>query len=196
MTKAADAENRKLTVVAKDDAEAATKRAKIFTRPVVMTANTMLNLHAEQKLNLTDMMEALSDYSENARETNLEPLEKMLIGQMHVLHNMFNKAVNHWNSAQYMPQYQGYGAVALKAQNLCCMTAATLADMRNPSRTTFIKNTAQNQQINMGESSPKNSGKFSNELLSEESHETMDTGGTGKAGGTDKELAAVEKGRR
>lgn len=186
-----------ITLNVKDKEDADRQLAKVYTSPVTLSANTMRNLHKDHDFSLPELMHALNDYSSNTKENALEPLQGMLIQQMQVLHSIFTKATNQWAGANYLPQYQAYGAIAMKAQNLCRMTAATLSDMRNPNRTTFIKNTAQNQQINLGNpASKKDSAKSSNELLSEGKDATLDSGGTSAASGTDKELEAVEKSRR
>jgi hypothetical protein len=54
-------------------------------------------------------------------------------------------------TAERLEQIQVYGHLALKAQNQCRATLATLADIKNPQAVAFIKNTATNQQVNIGE---------------------------------------------
>jgi len=176
--------------------------AGIYAAPVVMTAQSLLNLHNKaEKLNLTGMIDALNDFSSAAAKDNGKSIEKMLVGQMQLLHTIFTKAATHWSNAEYVPQYQAYGNIALKAQNLCRMTAETLVTMKNPP--TIIKNTAYNQQVNVG---TEKTEKTTNELLSDKSnapksppqlehqhHATMDTLGTPAASRTDKAMATMEK---
>ena len=178
-----------LIVQAKTEAEKNKRLAEIYTSPLTMTAHAISDLHKGVNLSLPDMMSEVKTYSQKAQDNNLTSIENMLLGQMQLLHTIFTKAAINWGRAETMTQYQGYGNIALKAQNLCRMTAATLADMKNPNRTTFIKNTAVNQQVNF---TPENSAKTSNELLSEAQDATMDTRGTQATSGTDKDMATVE----
>ena len=178
-----------LTIQAKDEAEQNKKMAEIYCNPNMLTSHAMVQLHKGAGLELGDMMNAVAEYSKKAQDNDLKNVEKMLIGQTQLLHAIFTKATIRCVNADTMTQYQIYGNVALKAQNLCRMTAATLADMKNPQRTTFIKNSAVNQQVNF---TPENSAKTSNELLSEAKNEAMDTRGTQSTIRDDKAMATVE----
>ncbi|MEI7669468.1 MAG: hypothetical protein WCJ33_05245 [Pseudomonadota bacterium] len=177
-----------LVVKASTEEEKDKKIAEIYSNPAIMTSNAMINLNKGVELNLSNMIEALNDFSDKAKNNDLKNVEAMLLGQTQLLHKIFTKAAISWGHAETMLQYQNHGNIALKAQNLCRMTAATLADMKNPNRTTFIKNSAVNQQVNFN---PENSAKTSNELLSEAKDEAMDTRGTKSTIRNDKEMATV-----
>jgi hypothetical protein len=151
---------------------------------VAISFNDILKLEQDYAA----MMVALKELTKKVRERDLSEIESTLAAQTYLLHAIFIKSTDRMANAQYIQHYHAYGAVALKAQNLCRKTAATLADMKNPIRATFIKNTAQNQQVNFGQNF---SEKPANELLSEGHDATLDTGGTAAAGRTDTALAAV-----
>jgi hypothetical protein len=178
----------KITLTATTDSEKDDATAKAYLSPLVMTSNVIRNFYTSENLNLLSIMRALREYSEEAVKDDLKSVELMLLAQTQLLNTIFIKAATRLSHAETMTQYQIYSNVALKAQNLCRMTAATLADMKNPNRTTFIKNTAVNQQINLGS---ENSAKPSNELLSEAKDATMDTRGTQTPIRVDKEMATV-----
>ena len=94
--------------------------------------------------------------------------------------------------AEYLNQMQVHGQLALKAQNQCRATLAALADIKNPARATFIKNTATNQQVNLGAAPPqKNSADSANELLEVKAHERLDTRAPSEAVPVDSPLEAV-----
>ena len=87
--------------------------------------------------------------------------------------------------------------LAFKAQNQCRATLETLAEIKNPKPTAFIKqqNIGVNQQVN-NDAAPLAHGKIKNqpnELLTEGLHHgtTLDSGRAGAAIGANQELEAV-----
>jgi hypothetical protein len=100
---------------------------------------------------------------------------------------MLNKSL----SSEYLNQVQIYTKIALKAQSQCRQTLAALAEIKNPKRTTFIKNQATNQQVNFNENSEKNNQNSSNELLTGNNYETLDARGTTRPIPDNKEMATV-----
>lgn len=176
--------------------------AKFMLDPARATGRTLLheNQPVCKQLTLDGMVAALNELADEAAKPESQSVEKMLLGQMHLLHHVFNTAASHCLHAETLNELHVYGNLAMKAQNLCRMTAATIADIKNPQRTTFIKNTGQNQQINLGVK-PEGSKKFlpektANELLSEGHYEAVDTRGTGAAGNVNSAMEAVEQSRR
>jgi hypothetical protein len=77
-------------------------------------------------------------------------IEDMLMDQAHSLQAMFTWLAMRVESCQLIDHMLAYGHLALKAQRQSRATLATVAELRNPSRATFIKNTAGHQQINLG----------------------------------------------
>jgi hypothetical protein len=122
----------------------------------------------------------------------------MLLSQAHVLQAMGTFFTMKLSGAEYLNQVEAYSRIALKAQNQCRQTLATLGELKNPKRTTFVKqqNNAVNQQINNGgveqsenQEKPDNSA---NKLLEEDSpSEWMDFGETEETSGVNQGLEAV-----
>jgi len=86
--------------------------------------------------------------------------------------------------------------LALKAQNQCRTTIATLSEMKNPKRATFIKqlNQANQMQVNNDNSESKNLKKTTNpanELLEKTDGERLDTRTTSETIGTNQDLETV-----
>jgi hypothetical protein len=126
----------------------------------------------------------------NATSTaDLSRVEELLLTQAHALQAIFCSCASKMASAQVINQYQTYGLLALKAQNQCGATLATLAEIKNPIQPTFIKNTATNQQVNVGE--PKNSTNSANEVLDSRPNERLDSGTPSAAGAANPTLEAV-----
>lgn len=194
---------KSIKVEAKTEKQGRKKIAELCLTPGVMAASNLYDLHpAKEKTGFSEYFEALTHYTQKITDGDLTAVEEMLAVQMHVLHAVFSRAVDRMARAEYLENYQIYGTMAMKAQNLSRMTAATLAGMKNPVRATFIKNTAHNQQINLGQNF---SEKTSNELLStgahpapaleENTHEAMDTRGTATPGRVNQEMETVGKSR-
>ena len=87
------------------------------------------------------------------------------------------------SKSEYLNQTETYSRIALKAQNQCRQTLATLIEMKNPRRTMFVKQqyNAVNQQVNHGQpesqsENSKNSEKPANKLLEVEACERLDIG--------------------
>lgn len=190
----------KIIIAAATEEEGQRLVAEMYANPLVTAAYSVVNTENTPELKLLPLMEAMQNDAVKIAKGDLGRIEEMLVVQTQVLHSIFTKAANRMASAEYLSSYQAYSAVAMKAQNLCRMTAATLADMKNPVRATFIKNTAYNQQINVGEktsmnSSEKNKAESTNELLCEGTDAPMDTEGTSTTSGINSEMEAVGKGR-
>ena len=140
---------------------------------------------------LADVMEAVSD---RVKEGDLSDLEEMLVCQTYSLQHIFMTMALKINSTTVVDHIDLFSRYALKAQNQCRSTIATLSEMKNPKRATFIKqqNNAVNQQINQDENS-KNLDKPANELLEQTNGERLDTGKTEETIGANKVLEPVEK---
>ena len=140
---------------------------------------------------LADVMEAVSD---RVKEGDLSDLEEMLVCQTYSLQHIFMTMALKINSTTVVDHIDLFSRYALKAQNQCRSTIATLSEMKNPKRATFIKqqNNAVNQQINQDENS-KNLDKPANELLEKTDGERLDTRETQETIGANQDLEAVGK---
>lgn len=134
---------------------------------------------------------ALKESANQVKAGDLSGLETMLVSQAHTLQNIFMQMVNKMSDAKQLNQLDTFARIALKAQNQSRSTIATLHELKNPQRATFIKqlNQANQMQVNNSE----NFSNSQNELLDGQNGEWLDSGATGKTGGFNQNLATVEK---
>ncbi len=156
----------------------------------------------KKKFGVVDLMaliEATEVQIQAVQDGDLKRTESMLITQAHTLDAIFNELALRaaLNMGEYIGAMETYMRVALKAQSQCRATLETLAEIKNPQPTAFIKqqNIGMNQQVN-NDAAPLAHGKIKNqpnELLTEGGHHgtTLDTGRAGKAIGTNQELETV-----
>ena len=140
------------------------------------------------------------------RSGDLDKVENMLLSQAHTLDSIFTLFITKMAHAKYLEQVETFARIALKAQNQTRQTLATLGELKNPRRTTFIQqqNNAVNQQINHGKyyssndgnKNPKNSMDDENELLEVLSSERLDSGTQTTAGRVDQTVETVGKIKR
>jgi hypothetical protein len=130
-------------------------------------------------------------------EGDLRRVEAMLLDQSHVLQTLFVFFTQKMAHAEYMTTLETYSRIALKAQNQCRQTLATLVELKNPKRATFIKqqNNAVNQQLNQGEN-PKNLEYPANKILEEIPSERLDPGTPQAAIGVNQEVEAMGENHR
>lgn len=134
------------------------------------------------------------------KKGNLVYIERYLYSQAIALNALFDRMLNQLAHADFTPQVQLCGMLALKAQAQCRATLATLAQIKNPDQITFIKqniqqqNNAINQQVN-NSSADDDSKKFTNvanELLSEVIHEKLESRGTKETSRINPAMETVE----
>lgn len=77
-------------------------------------------------------------------------VERMLLSQATILQALFARYAEQSTRADTLPKAATLADLAMKAQNQCRRTLATLAEVRNPRRAMFVKqlNQAVNQQVN------------------------------------------------
>lgn len=92
----------------------------------------------------------LSTNKQVIEENNFNTLEAMLLNQALTLNASFNQCLRKASQAEFINQMEAYGNLAMKAQKACRATVATLAELKNPRNTTFIRqmNNAEVQQVN------------------------------------------------
>jgi len=88
---------------------------------------------------------------------DLRRAEAMLIAQAHTLDNIFANLARRATGQHYLPQWEAYVRMAMRAQNQCRVTLETLANIKHPTvvfaRQANINNGGQ-QQVNNGSASP------------------------------------------
>ncbi len=181
-----------VTLAAESKAKEEKRRlARDLLRSSFMAANVVGEFAYPKADLVTELVEELSVQIEKVGAGDLERVEAMLLAQAHVLQTMFLVCAHRMKRAEYLNQMQVHGQLALKAQNQCRATLAALADIKNPARATFIKNTATNQQVNLGAPPQKNSADSANELLEAKTHEQLDTRAPSEAVPVDSPLETV-----
>lgn len=84
------------------------------------------------------------------KSNDLDQLETMLYSQAVTLNEIFNHHIRLLSLAKGADNIQTHSQIALKAQNQCRNTLATLVEIKRPNHTIFVRqqNNAFNQQIN------------------------------------------------
>lgn len=133
----------------------------------------------------------LDRQNEELLSGDTQRIETMLLDQSHTLQSMFTFFLQKMSGSKQMDQMEVFTRLALKAQNQCRQSLATLGELKNPRRATFIKqqNNAVNQQVN--NENPKKTEKDANELLEVIPNERLDTRTKKETVGVDKKVEAV-----
>ena len=144
----------------------------VLNRPEVTASaaiNSVLSTVKLQDAAGLDVIEAqrlLKQQGQAVQEGDLSAIEGVLAAQLQVLHQSFSVCMAKGFGCKNMENILAYTHLALKMQEQTRKTASTLASIKAPRQTAFIKqqvNTAQNQQVING---PVNntSKSFSGEL--------------------------------
>lgn len=186
------APNNVFNIEVKDEAGAKQAIAQVLASPVVNAASLIASFNRNHDyLDVTALATELVAQCDMVKSGDLSRVEAMLLSQAHALQAIFTNCAWRMSKAEYLSQHQSYGLLALKAQNQCRATLATLAEIKNPNRATFIKNTATNQQINVGAPAPKISDDPANELLEAKPHERLDNATQSPASAADQPMETV-----
>lgn len=135
------------------------------------------------ELDLAQLVGELRAQATLATDGKLGRGEAMLMIQAHTLNTIFNELGRRaaLNVGEYLGACETYLRLALKAQSQCRATLETLALMKNPLPTTFVRqaNIANNQQVNNGaaeSSRARENENRPNELLEVEDGNRLDSG--------------------
>jgi hypothetical protein len=171
--------------------------------------NTVTASHfAKGSFGALDLSESISVKNEKIAKVkagDMPEVEATLIAQAVTLDTVFNELARRAaaNMGAHTTATETYLRLAFKAQAQCRATLETLAEVKNPRHATFVhqQNIANQQQVNNGGDNTtstrapapaqRKSSNRANELLEAQHGEWMDTGATGKAGGTDPHVEAV-----
>jgi len=187
MTKDIVIEPKKLS-----DEEKKATYSKVYTTPSCCATDAITAMFSKAVLlddgltglDLATIHNILKEQNERVANGDMTRVEAMLIDQAHTLQAMSTLFTIKMSKSEYLNQTETYSRIALKAQNQCRQTLATLIEMKNPKRATFIKqqnNNVGNQQVNNGQpvsqsENSKNSEKPANKLLEVETCERLDIG--------------------
>lgn len=147
--------------------------------------------------------------SKQVIDGDLSSVELMLFNQAQVLQSIFTRMVCRGSvDANSRESTESYLRLAFKAQAQCRATLETLANIKNPQPTAFIRqqNIAANQQVNNGAAMPAavahartdDSSDSANELkaVTHEQGQRLDSGAAAAAGGGDPPMAALDASHR
>ncbi len=188
-----------------DQVTLARKFAQIYTSPE-LAAHRVLNA-TDKKVGLgeaVDVPTLIDQLREQAKVVNagdLTQVEAMLVGQATALQTLFARLTERAFSAEYMPNFETFLKLALRAQSQSRSTLEALAAIKSPP-VLIAKQanlTTGPQQINNNGTMPsdraRKTGNLQNELLESSDGKRLDTGASGTAGGVDSQLEAVGAGK-
>jgi len=191
------------------------ERAKLMNELVAMemllsptvNGNLIGNLHKNTNFGENDFgedieldvkiaKEAMLKVSDKVKKGDLSNLEEMLTCQAYSLQTFFMTMLSKASGTTNADHIELLSKIALKSQNQCRTTIATLSEMKNPKRATFIKqlNQANQMQVNNDDSEAKNLKKNTNpanELLEKTHGERLDTRTTSETIGDDDAVKTI-----
>ena len=180
-----------INIDAKDKKDEQEQKAKMCFNPSINAALILNKTKADFDPDFATLVSECNAQLNKVAKGDISNIEKMLMAQAYTLDSVYSQMLNKSLSSEYLNHLQIYSKIALKAQSQCRQTLAALAEIKNPKRTTFIKNQATNQQVNFNENSEKNNQNQSNELLTGNNYETLDARGTTTPIPDNKEMATV-----
>ena len=145
-------------IMSKPELAAATAISSIFNGVILPDG---MSLDAEE------MHKTLRQQQKAVQEGDLSAIEGVLTAQLQVLNQSFCICMTKGFNCKSMENMLAYTHAALKMQEQTRRTATTLASIKAPRQTAFIKqqvNTAQNQQVINGPVANHASKSFSREL--------------------------------
>lgn len=149
-----------------------TQSKDIFVTPFANGVNLVSAIKKIPTNDLEKVVNRLRATNQQVIQGNLNHIEDMLLNQAHTLEAVFYSCTEKMLCSEYLNQTRVYSEIALKAQKQCRSTVMAISELKNPKKTTFVKqqNNAVNQQINHLE---KNLNP-TNELM-EITHEPVDS---------------------
>lgn len=145
------------------------KRATgIYMEPTYNASKLIARLKNKRTVQLEHVLEKLLANNIETLNGDFSHAEDVLLNQANALNELFYFALDKLMDAENLPEIQCHSEIAFRAQKNCRATITALKDLKDPRRTTFVKqqNIELNQQVNNLEvkeiQKPKNSA---NELL-------------------------------
>ena len=193
-------EPRKAHTLAATDSEDARRRAAHYiASPELAAARTMVAAEgADGMSGLLDVPELVATLCNQAKAANsgdLAHAEAMLMNQATALQSLFARLTERGINANYLPQFEAFMRMALRAQSQCRATLETLAAIKNPpivyARQANIANGP--QQVNNGAPALRAGEKpiAQTELLEVKHGERLDLGTASAAGRIDTALETL-----
>ena len=152
-------------------------------------------------LDLSGLIQCLSEQIEATRGGDASRAEAMLTAQAHTLDAIFNGLAQHAINADYMDHLEKYLKLALRAQSQCRATWEAITSIKNPPVVGYVRqaNIAQgHQQVNNtavvgngADDQAQESAISRNELLEAGNEQRMDARASCEASQADQAMAAV-----
>jgi hypothetical protein len=120
---------------ATDPKETAKNYAKLMISPELAAYRVIAGAeHSSMKdtLDVPTLVQSLRDQGAAANRNDLSQAEVMLMNQATALQSLFARMAERATGADYMPNFEIFMRVALKAQSQCRATLETLAAIKNP----------------------------------------------------------------
>ncbi|MHB8421527.1 MAG: hypothetical protein ACYDAM_01985 [Leptospirales bacterium] len=146
------------------------------------------------ELDLNDCIASLRERISDVKAGKMDGVEATLIAQASTLDLVFNSLLRQAVTQNMLNHMDIYMRLALKAQSQCRCTLETLAEIKNPKPTAFIKqqNMAAVQQVNNTVPHAQGNGNRPNELSERREHvEAFDPGTAQAAIGNDPRMEAL-----
>ncbi len=149
------------------------------------------------KLDIATTREIMEAVSKEVNNGNLSSLEEMLTCQAYSLQTLFMTMASKVSGTANAEHIELLSKLALKAQNQCRTTVATISEMKNPKRAMFVKQLNQANQMQVNNASDakpeiqKKNTKPANELLEQTHGERLDTRTTSETIGNDDAIKTV-----
>jgi len=176
--------------------------------PSAVNAGLIKNLHNDTNFGNNDFgekieidakrtQEALKMVSDKVRKGDLTNLEDMLTSQAFALQSLFTNMATKATLTDNAQHIELLSKIALKAQNQCRTTIATLSEMKNPKRAMFVKQLNQANQMQVNNTSnteekiQKKNTNPANELLEKTDGDRMDTRTTQETISNDEAIETV-----
>ena len=149
-----------LNVVCRPAEDQADAVARTLLQPTVQAAFTLKEyVHSAGDLDLSGLIDSLTEQTRACSEGDLKRSEAMLTAQAHTLDAIFNNLARRAINAKYMDELEPYLKLALRAQSQCRATWEGLATIKNPPVMGYVRqaNVAHGpQQVNNASAAPNN----------------------------------------
>lgn len=125
-------------------------RPEVTASAAINSVLSTVNLQDAAGLDVIEAQRLLKQQGQAVQEGDLSAIEGVLAAQLQVLHQSFSVCMAKGFGCKNMENILAYTHLALKMQEQTRRTASTLASIKAPRQTAFIKqqvNTAQNQQV-------------------------------------------------
>ena len=138
-----------ITVERQTDETEAQAIARFALSPSLQSALTLKDYGKSiANLELNCLVEELKSQVDETIDGDLGRAEAMLTTQAHTLDAIFGNLARRATNTEYLPQFDTFLKLGLRAQSQCRATWETLAAIKNPKMSLNQTNIAQNQQIN------------------------------------------------